>query len=83
MISFKLDAITTPIKEFQNLDALTLHEVIGTLKAHEDKLKERSTKRDGNSLPAWALGKSKKKDFANSRGRGKGYCRDRGHDFSL
>ena len=70
--SRKFKSTITPFKKFQGHDALTLDEVIRTLKAHEDKLKEWSIKREGKALLAKVLGKSKKKDFESSRGKGRG-----------
>ena len=46
--------------------------MIRTLKVHEDKLKEWSIKREEKALLARVLGKSKKKDFESSRGKGRG-----------
>ncbi|CAA7401824.1 unnamed protein product [Spirodela intermedia] len=58
----KFGAITSLIDQFQDFDSLTLDEVIGSLKVHEDK----------------AFGKFKKKEDDNSRGRGTGCGRSQG-----
>ena len=57
---------------------LTLDEVLGSLKIHEDKLKDRSVKREEKALLARALGKLKKKEDDSSHGRGGGRGRNRG-----
>lgn len=36
-VSSKFDSITTSIKQLWNLDTLSVDEIIGTLKIHEDK----------------------------------------------
>ena len=40
-VSGKFDAITTSIERFEDLEMITLKEVIDTLKVHEDKIKAR------------------------------------------
>ncbi|CAA6654616.1 unnamed protein product [Spirodela intermedia] len=59
-VSGKFDSITTSIEQFQDLTAISLDDVVGTLKLHEDKLKEQ------------ARGKEKALDSESSRGRGRG-----------
>ena len=71
-ISGKFNVITTSIEQFQDLETITLEEVIGTLKVHEDKLKARMVKREEKSLLAKAFIKEKKKDHDPSNGRGCG-----------
>ena len=56
----------------------TLDEVVGSLKIHEDKMNDRSAKREAKALLARALGKMKKKDDDSSQGRGRGRGRGRG-----
>lgn len=41
LVSSKFDSITSSIEQFQDLDSLTLEEIVGSLKVHEDKLKNR------------------------------------------
>ena len=74
----KFDAITTSIEKFQDLETITLEEVIGTLKVHEDKLKACMVKREEKALLAKAFIKEKKKDHDPSNGRGCGQGRGRG-----
>ena len=77
--SSKFDVITTSIEKFQDLETITLEDVIGTLKVQEDKFKARLVKRKEIALLAKALIKDKKKlfDSSNSRGQGKGHGRGR------
>ena len=77
-VSGKFDVITTSIEKFQDLEMITLEEVIGTLKVHEDKLKARMVKREEKALLAKAFIKEKKKDHDPSNGRGRGRGRGRG-----
>ena len=77
-VSSKFDAITTSIEQFQDLETITLEEVIGTLKVHEDKLKARMVKREEKALLAKAFIKEKKKDHDPLNGRGGGRGRSRG-----
>ena len=81
-ISRKFYSITSSIEEFYDVNSLTLDEVLGSLKIHEDKLKDRSVKREEKALLAWALGKLKKKEDDSShgkeRGRGRNIGRGRG-----
>ena len=56
-VAGKFDSITSSIEQFQDVDNLTLYEVLGSLKIHEDKLKDRSVKREEKALLAQALGK--------------------------
>ena len=71
-VSRKFDAITTSIEKFWDLDTITLEEVMGTLKVHEDKIKARLVKREEKALLEKAFIKDKKKDFDSSTGRGRG-----------
>ena len=61
---------------------ITLEEVIGTLKLHEDKIKARLVRREEKSLLAKAFIKEKKKDYdsSNDRGRGRGRGKGRGRN---
>ena len=68
----RFDAITTSIKQFQDLETITLEEVIGTLKVHEDKLKARIVKREEKALLAKSFIKEKKKDHDPLNGKGRG-----------
>ena len=70
-VSDKFGAITTSIKQFQDLETITLEEVISTLKVHEDKIKAHLVKREEKALLAKAFIKDKK-DFDSSNGRGPG-----------
>ena len=74
--------ITTSIEQFQDLETITLEEVIGTLKVHEDKLKACMVKREEKALLAKAFIKEKKNDHdpSNGRGRGRGCDRGRGRN---
>ena len=76
----KFNTITTLIEQFQDLETITLEEVIGTLKVHEDKLKARMVKREEKSLLTKPFIKEKKKDHdpSNVRGHGLGCGRGRG-----
>ena len=78
-ISGMFNAITTSIEQFQDLETITIEEVIGSLKVHEDKLKARMVKREEKALWAKVFIKEKKKDHdpLNVRGRGRGH--GRGH----
>ena len=81
-VSGKFDAITTSIEQFQDLETITLEEVIGTLKVHEDKLNARMVKREEKALLAKAFIKEKKKDHdpSNGRVRGRRHGRGRGRN---
>ena len=59
-------------------EMITLKEVIGTLKVHEDQLKARMVKRKEKALLAKAFIKEKKKDHDPLNGRGRGQGRGRG-----
>ena len=61
---------------------ITLEEVIGTLKVHEDKLKAHMVQREEKALLAKAFIKEKKKDHdpSNGKGRGRGHGRGRGRN---
>ena len=65
-ISSKFDAITISIEKFQDHETITLEEVIGTLKVHEDQIKARLVKRGEKVVLAKAFIKDKKKDFDSS-----------------
>ena len=77
-VAGKFDSITSSIEQFQDVDNLTLDAVLRSLKIHEDKLKDRSVKREEKALLARALGKLKKKEDDSSHGRGRGRGRNRG-----
>ena len=77
-ISPKFAAITTSIEQFEDLETITLEEVIGTLKVHEHKLKARMVKREEKALLAKAFIKKKKKDHDPSNGKGRGRGRGKG-----
>ena len=77
-VSGKFDAITTLIEQFQDLEMITLKEVISTLKVHEDKLKARMVKREEKALLVKAFIKEKKNDHDPSNGRGRRRGRSRG-----
>ena len=77
-VAGKFDSITSSIEQFQDVNNLTLDGVLGSLKIHEDKLNDRSVKREEKALLARALGKLKKKDDDSSCGKGRGRGRNRG-----
>ena len=77
-VSGKFDAIIILIEQFQDPETITLKEVIGTIKVHEDKLKARMVKREEKALLAKAFIKEKKKDYYPLNGRGRGQGRGRG-----
>ena len=77
-VAEQFDSITSSIEQFQDVDNLTLDEVLGSLTIHEDKLKDRSMKREEKALLVRALGKLKKKENDSSHGRGRGRGRNRG-----
>ena len=64
-VAGKFDPITRSIEQFQDIDNLTL-DVLGSLKIHEDKLNDRSTKREEKAILARALGKLKRKEDDSS-----------------
>ena len=51
--------MTTSIKQFQDLEIVTLNEIIGTPKPREDKIKDFSIKREEKALLAKAVIKNK------------------------
>ena len=77
-VAKKFNPISSSIEQFQDTDNLTLDEVLGSQKIHEDKLKDRFAKREEKSLLARALGKLKKKEDDSSHGRGRRRGKNRG-----
>ncbi|XP_078444223.1 uncharacterized protein LOC144713503 [Wolffia australiana] len=79
----KFDSITSSIEQFGEMESMTLEEAVGSLKIHEDKLKDRQSRREEQVLLARAIRKGKKKDKdKNSRGRGRGRGEGRGRGQS-
>ncbi|CAA6662618.1 unnamed protein product [Spirodela intermedia] len=81
-VSSKFDSITTSIEQFQNLDTISIDEILITLKIYEDKLQDHYVKREEKALLAHALKKNKKKHSSNgtqARGRGRGCGKGRGY----
>ena len=76
-VAGKFDPITRSIEQFQDIDNLTL-DVLGSLKIHEDKLNDISTKREEKAILARALGKLKRKENDSSQDRGRGRDINRG-----
>ena len=54
----KYDPITSSMEQFEDLDAMTLDEAIGSLKIHEDKLRDREGEREERAFLASVKGKS-------------------------
>ena len=77
-VSGKFHSITNSIEQFEDINNLTLDEVLGSLKIHEDKLKDKFLKREEKALLARALGKLKEKEDDSSHGNGRGGGRNRG-----
>lgn len=74
----EFDFLTSLIEQFQDLDVLTLDEAITSQKIHEDKLKDRQSRRQEKALLAKALEKLKKSETTRERGRGCGQRKSKG-----
>ena len=76
----KFDALTLSMEQYGELDKVSLDEVIGSLTAHELRLKERETREEEQVLLTKAMGKAKinNEDDSSLRGRGRHRGRGRG-----
>ena len=84
----KFDALTLSLEQYDELDKVSLDEVIGSLTVHELRLKERESREEEQVLLAKVLSKAKISSEEESsscgkgrhrgRGRGRGRCRGRG-----
>ena len=75
----KYDSLTFSLEEFGNMRGLSVDEVIGSLRVHEQRLQERDSREEEQVLLARAFNKSNKSDHgSSSRGRGRGSSRGRG-----
>ena len=77
----KYDSITFSLEQFRNMRGLSVDEVIGSLRVHEQRLQERDSREEEQVLLARVFNQSKKGDRgSSSRGRGRGSSRGRGRD---
>ena len=75
----KYDSLTFSLEQFRNMRVLNVHEVIGSLRVHEQRLQERESRKEEQVLLAQVFNQSKKGDRgSSSRGRGRGPNRGRG-----
>ena len=75
----KYDSLTFSLEQFGNMRSLSVDEVIGSLRVHEQRLQERDSREEEQVLLARAYNQSKKTDHgSSSRGRGRGTSRGRG-----
>ena len=75
----KYDSLTFSLEQFGNMRGLSVDEVIGSLRVHEQRLQERYSREEEQVLLARAFNQSKKTDHgSSSRGRGRGTSRGRG-----
>ena len=75
----KYDSLTFSLEQFRNMRGLSVDEVIGSLRVHEQRLQERDSREEEQVLLARAYNQSKKTDRgSSSRGRGRGTSRGRG-----
>ena len=75
----KYDSLTFSLEQFGNMRGLSVDEVIGSLRVHEQRLQERDSREEEQVLLARAYNQSKKTDHgSSSRGRGRGTSRGRG-----
>ena len=56
----EFDAITSSIKQFGDMDSMSLKEAIGSSKIYEEKLRDREARREEQILLSKAAGKQKK-----------------------
>ena len=69
----KYDSLTFSLEQFENMRGLSVDEVIGSLRVHEQRVQERDSMEDEQVLLARAFNQSKKSDRgSSSRGRGRG-----------
>ena len=74
----KYDSLTFSLEKFRNMRGLSVDEVIGSLRVHEQRLQKRDLKEEEQVLLARAYNQSKKTDRgSSSRGRGRGRRRCR------
>ena len=67
----KYDSLTFSLEQFGNMRGLSVDEVIGSLRVHEQRLQERESREQEQVLLAQAVNQSKKSDRGSfSRGRG-------------
>ena len=75
----KYDSLNFSLEQFGNMRGLSVDEVIGSLRVHEQRLQERDSREEEQVLLAQAFNQSKKGDRgSSSRGRGRGLSRGRG-----
>ena len=77
----KYDSLTFSLEQYGNMRGLSVDEVIGSLRVHEQRLQERDSREEEQVLLARAYNQSKKTDHGSSsrgRGRGRGSSRGRG-----
>ena len=66
----KYDSLTFSLEKFENMRSLSVDEVIGSLRVHEQRLQERYSRQEEQVLLARAVNQSKKNDHgSSSRGR--------------
>ena len=61
----KYDPVTSSMEQFGDLDAMTLDEAIGSLKIHEDKLRDREEEKEDRAFLALVKGKMMENYFKN------------------
>ena len=75
----KYDSQTFSLEQFGNMRGLSVDEVIGSLRVHEQRFQERDSREEEQVLLARAYNQSKKTDRgSSSRGRRRGTSRGRG-----
>ena len=75
----KYGSLTFSLEKFRNMRSLSVDEVIGSLRVHEQRLQERDSREEEKILLTRAFNQSKKGDHgSSSRGRGRGSSRGRG-----
>ena len=78
-MAVKYDSLTFSLEQFGNMRGLSVDEVIGSLRVHEQRLQERDSREEEQVLLARAFNQSKKGDRgSSSRGRGRGSSKGRG-----
>ena len=75
----KYDSLTFTLEQFENMRGLSVDEVIGSLRVHEQRRQERDSREEEQVLLARAFNQAKKGDRgSSSRGRGRESSRGRG-----
>ena len=75
----KYASLTFSLEQFRNMRGLSIDEVIGSLRVHEQRLQERDLREEEQVWLARAFNQSKKSDRgSSSRGRGRGSRRGKG-----